>query len=102
VRRIVDRVDADLLIELSALLLQPQPYRVGAGMEALHHVALAANPLDVVRRRAGHRKEKQGLPVQLDIDRHSHAALLGSSLQARAERPGGGRVKALELELPLL
>ncbi len=40
--------------------------------------------------------------MKLNIDRYGRAALLGGSLQSRAERPGGGGVKALELELPLL
>ena len=39
--------------------------------------------------------------MQLNVDRHCDAVCFGCALQARAERPGGGGIKALELQ-PLL
>jgi hypothetical protein len=72
-----------------------QPHRIRAALKAQYHVALATNPIDIIRRGARHGIEKQGLSMQLNVDRHCDTVGFGSLLQAHAERPGGGSIKAI-------
>lgn len=67
-------------------------------MEAGDYVALAANPVGIVWRGAGHRVIKQGKAVQLDVDSYGELAFFCSGFEGYAEGPGGVCIEGFKLE----
>src|SRR6185437_2712704 len=101
-RREFRRVDVVVVGKAATPLLMRQGQQVGGAAPPLHAIALAPDPVGIVRLCAGH-GEKEELPVpEPDVDRNGHDPRLRDGLEGEADGKRRCLVEALEDKRPLL